>query len=794
MASQLNLQQKIKALKSKNIDPSKCTQRTSLYEQILKTPKSTIDNQNQKFNLGNGQLFTDPILAADQLLQREYADSALFDTNRHDPIFIPPVFQSHQYAKKDSTVHLLDFNVDINTLKKCLDNLKKAFWFTRELQAFYDLQLNNSSGNEINAKEFYDWILNVEIMYLLMEEIGNQPIQSSSSRQPITTDLTLPSTTEDNNTFIQACIQELASKSPGSKLDQTLKKTLKDVKKEVENLVKQNPPSHPTIKWLFGLVLSELGEKGERSFFEKLYSIKDDPVLEDAVILSSINFLTNVQKKMHQEIDVLLFSWTKKLIIGVEIKRTLTIKAFDQLDKYHKLVEERLSDQLGHGWTYHPVIFVEKDNFFLNKQHYIDQETDLKCWLSTVLAKYPTVPSGIPFIPAVNQVKDLLRIVVFAIHASKTAPITTSNWAEYISKAIDTVCTTDNILFYSQRQLPIMKTDTSEFNKILFYAPYGCGKSFILQEKAKQLSEMTEYKGRVMYAIEKIKDLETLLEWRLKDELGKEHGVDVYGYRRYYFGDGEEHKEETEKLVKNIRMKNINALFIDECNITDDLLKEMITKVKQHVEVIWIASNGYGHREILKGDKDFSMGNDFMKYELDVNLRNCESIVREALNFEESSSSTYKEGIVLPPPNHPNGKQPYHSDSFEDAITEMRKITNDGVLVIYDTAFEKDDLQTLNKLKLKWKSYGKRNNDFNEGESPYQYLVDRNILLIDDYNLVFGFEWNNIIIIVKEKSGFIDRQCNFIMRCTTNLMIVEVEEFSSDETISEDSSVQMIKF
>ncbi|XP_066914135.1 uncharacterized protein [Clytia hemisphaerica] len=789
MASQLNLQQKIIALEPKIIDPSKCLPRTSLYHQIQANAQSTIDNQNRKFNLGNGQLFTDPILAADQLLLREYADSALFDTNRHNPIFIPNVFQSHQYTKKDSTVHLLDYDVDINTLKKSLDNLKKdspAYWFTGELQAFYDLQLNNS-GDEINAREFSNWILNVKIMYLLMEEIGNQPTQGCFRmlccfRQPSTNDLTLPSTTEDSKTFIQACIQKLASKSPGSKLEQTLKKTLKDAKKEVENLVKQNQPSHSTIKWLFGLVLSELGEKGEHSFFRKLYSLKDDPVLEDTVILSSINFLTNVQKKMHQEIDVLLFSWTKKLIIGVEIKRTLTGKAFDQLNKYHKLIEGKLGDQLGHGWTYHPVICVGTDDLSFNNQHYIDQETDLKCWLSTLLAKYPTVSSGIPFIPAVNQVKDLLRIIVFAIHASKTASITRSNWVEYISQAIDTVCTTDNILFYSQRQLPIMKTDTSEFDKIILLAPYGCGKSFILQEKAKQLSGMAQYKGRVMYAIE-TSDLETLLKWRLKDELGKEHGVDVYGYRDYSVLINE---EEIEKLMERIKTKKINALFIDECWITREKTKEMVMKVKQHVDVIWIASNGYGHRDILLGDEDLSVYDDFIKFELDVNLRNCESIAKEALSYEERYSSGYKEGLVLPPPNHPDGEKPYHFVSFEDAMKEMRRITNNGVLVIsHNLPYEADDFQTLNKLKLKWKRYGEYKNDFNTGESPYQYLKDGNILLVEDYELIIGFEWENIIILVKEDNAFgLDNHpCNLFMRCTTNLMLVDiVEDISSDET------------
>ena len=95
--AQVQLQQKVAALKSKMIDPSKCVPKTSLYQQILRNSQTTVDNQNRKFNLGNGQLFTDPILAADQLLQREYADSALFDANKHDPVFFLFVLYGLKY-------------------------------------------------------------------------------------------------------------------------------------------------------------------------------------------------------------------------------------------------------------------------------------------------------------------------------------------------------------------------------------------------------------------------------------------------------------------------------------------------------------------------------------------------------------------------------------------------------------------------------------------------------------------------------------------------------------------------
>ena len=112
-------------------------------------------------------------------------------------------------------MHLLDYDVDKTTLEKSLDNMQKDFpnhWFTRKLKAFFSLQMK-SSGIEIDAKEFSNWILNAKILHLFMEGISPRDI----------TYMILPVTTVDNNTFIQACIQELALKSPGTTLEQTLK-------------------------------------------------------------------------------------------------------------------------------------------------------------------------------------------------------------------------------------------------------------------------------------------------------------------------------------------------------------------------------------------------------------------------------------------------------------------------------------------------------------------------------------------------------------------------------------------
>ncbi|XP_066918990.1 uncharacterized protein [Clytia hemisphaerica] len=306
------LEQEINSLASRVIDHTKCTPSTSLHQQIagsIGNQKAVLTGQIKQFDLGNGQTFQDPFLAAEELLKREYGETFLFDSNRHDPIFIPEEFMCSQYSRECATANL-DPNI-MGQLKKVLNNLKEQSpddWFTKDLDQF----LQTQTTTEINQTEYDKWIFNAKVMYLVTQEHDIQR-------------LNLPSTTSSQ--FIPA-LDNIKPKSP-------LLNILvgKNKKAKVDKRIAKLPPQDPRLSYCFNLNLNECGEKTERSIFEKLISLKNNETLQDIVVLSSPNFMTEVTSKKHQEFDMLIFSWTRKLIIGVEVKRTLTnnTTAFEQL-------------------------------------------------------------------------------------------------------------------------------------------------------------------------------------------------------------------------------------------------------------------------------------------------------------------------------------------------------------------------------------------------------------------------------------------------------------------------------
>ncbi|XP_066912123.1 uncharacterized protein [Clytia hemisphaerica] len=773
-----NIANKVLSLRPLPIDPTRCTPDKSLYEQILNNRPATSERQAKQFNLGNTHRTANPIDAADFILEREYGDSFLFDQTQHTSIFIPPTFVSKQYVKKN--VALLEYDVR-RDMDRLLVNLKQhspTYWLTKELETFMNAQ---NKPDCIDKKSFERWILNVQIMYLVINELK-------------TDNVTFPPITQDLGTFVQGCVEELQSrKSYVSKLLNWLgiwsyvsplesllsdfisqNYPIKSFKRKILALIESNPSSDSNLLWLFGLELSELGEELEHWFYDQLLPLQNN-TLQDTVVLSSLTFLTNVQKKMHKETDFLIISWSRKLIISIELKRTIVgDQVFKQLEKNHRIFEERLGDQLMSGWTYFPVVCVQEDTLSINSQHYITVETEIEPWLSSIFYRFQNISTTTTSIP-LDDVKNLLKILVFAIHVSKkdqVAPITSSTWVEYTSKAIENVSTSHNILFYSNQQMAIMSNDDPRYRRVIICGPFGSGKTLLLQEKAIRLNEKSEHKGKVMFICHRnLETLKTLLYHRLKIELEENRGILV------------EHLEGKfnvvqDRLTEKIKSRDIKALFMDEFNTWPskiiDWIKEKVTPL---VDYLWIVPSTESitkrHYEQLSTITNFSFLN------LEQNFRNSKEVV-QATNLQALKSKySYREGIVMPPGNFPSGCSPLFVDSFKDAVKEIRKITDDGILVIIDFDIQPDHcFDILDELKENWRSYHTLRDDFGKDENPYKFLLDRNVLIIDN-NISFGLEWSSVIVFEGDgHKGDTYHYCNYMLRCTTNLVVVKKSDGS----------------
>ena len=129
----------------------------------------------------------------------------------------------------------------------------------------------------------------------------------------------------------------------------------------------------------------------------------------------------------------------------------------------------------------------------------------------------------------------------------------------------------------------------------------------------------------------------------------------------------------------------------------------------------------------------------------------------------------------MPTGNFPGGCEPIFVIFFEDAVKEARKRTNERILAILPNKIDVSNyFDVLKHLNENGKVYHEDKNDFGKGENPYKFLLDGNVLIIEE-RASLGFDWTTIIVIERKDDDITFHDCNFMLRCTTNLIVVKKE-------------------
>ena len=82
--------------------------------------------------------------------------------------------------------------------------------------------------------------------------------------------------------------------------------------------------------------------------------------------------------------------------------------------------------------------------------------------------------------------------------------------------------------------MAIMNNDDPRYQKVIICGPFGGGKSILLTQKAIQLNEQPEYKGKVMFVVHKAdQNISPMQFHRLKIDLKENRAIFVEEYDSY---------------------------------------------------------------------------------------------------------------------------------------------------------------------------------------------------------------------------------------------------------------------
>uniref|UniRef100_A0A7M5UUR2 Uncharacterized protein n=1 Tax=Clytia hemisphaerica TaxID=252671 RepID=A0A7M5UUR2_9CNID len=339
----------------------------------------------------------------------------------------------------------------------------------------------------------------------------------------------------------------------------------------------------------------------------------------------------------------------------------------------------------------------------------------------------------------------------------KPKPVTTSYLFDYVRNAIDSLSTARNIVFYSKQQLPVISSKDPCFNKIIFMAGFGTGKTFLLREKVMILSKDDLYKGRILYVV---CNGEGLLYHDRKTELEQQGITVVTG------------KSAIESLKIPWIRRHFKAIVFDEWS--ENYEKEIDLKWLDNFPVCWIAPNS-SYRARAKVFVSIKINfKDFEVIQLRTNLRNTKEIVKKTKNIAETQLYEYAQGVSETPVNFLTGSPPIYVSSIGEAVFKASLLRKKGLLIVKDTI--KFPVPPNEPIKF----YHLSRNDFDENDNPCDYLRQGNIL-VASRNYVSGFECPVVIYENDQttRENLEHHECNISMRCTTQLIIVGQNNDSS---------------
>ena len=244
------------------------------------------------------------------------------------------------------------------------------------------------------------------------------------------------------------------------------------------------------------------------------------------------------------------------------------------------------------------------------------------------------------------------------------------------------------------------------------------------------------------------------------------------------------------KIPQEINNRDVKAVFLDEFETLDDneydislnITKSIydgclgfIKSIEARLEFLWMVPCA---KSFNRTNFD-ALKNDFSFLQLSVNFRNSREVVK--MTEKNYRRAVDKDNIAMPLENFPKGCTPLKFYSLEEGIKEARKRTKEGILLI-DVDDVRDSSEDFKLINERWRVWKRDESDFTENENPYEFLLDGNILIVDRSTCV-GFEWPTVVVL--DENEFTYENCNPIMRCTTNLIIVKKREheFSDPDSL-----------